>query len=728
MLFSILAFSLATDTQDYDMNGKHVTYYPEALMISHNPQAVVFYHDTTLFNLFVTLRTPSMGKDFTINDTCSKDESRFLSELLLQIRTVQRSMQRLLSSHGYTSLIECDSYLRRYYQYSTGLTATMNCPYGYRKSLKLCKIWALKHCSNISPHEKTWLHSAKRSRRSPPWACTAGLGGIPRYFYTAFGGSCDSGEVSGLIDILIEFATSVNTVHAMAKTIQGKTVYLAKITDKLVTKVNNLQSALRNVDKTLATWQTKLQQFATNENCHFNNFMEFLSKFSLEVTRSFSTLLRFTEIHDILHQAHKLHEQQIIGLQDLPSFLASEFQLRLKQISSLSSTADALDSGFPLLLQPMVDFTYRPSASIGVNMLFTIPKLDSAFSFCTIEYLTPLKYKIANQCYEGPVTRDELALLRCQQSAYLLHRNLLEKCFHSDMTFVCPRHILTLVNDTEWIGLPWHKHSKLTFSRRHQLAPDCSNLHDLLNLGGRYYLSTQQRLLTLYNSTNGSTHSLQLSPLTVYHFPCELTFATQTSGYGECPTRISLHVPLFTQTDFHYVPWLNENDNNILRLHYDSLNLSPPLHFDNKTIQSLDKTFTLLDGQFATQMTSLRHRISQLHTIHPTRLNDFLTYIAFALALINTVFIFLSHCGRFREKSRHYFQKRTVRHTRSKRPVSTSRHPSYNSITRSHLSLPDSDNEHSVLHTLDKADLQPTTSSCSTCNKPLKVIPSKKTL
>ena len=356
-----------------------------------------------------------MGKDFTINDPCSKDESRFLRELLLQIRTVQRSMQRLLSSHGYTSLIECDSYLRRYYQYSTGLTATMNCPYGYRKSLKLCKIWALKHCSNISPHEKTWLHSAKRSRRSPPWACTAGLGGIPRYFYTAFGGSCDSGEVSGLIDILIEFATSVNTVHALAKTIQGKTVYLAKITDKLVTKVNNLQSALRNVDKTLATWQTKLQQFATNENCHFNNFMEFLSKFSLEVTRSFSTLLRFTEIHDILHQAHKLHEQQIIGLQDLPSFLASEFQLRLKQISSLSSTADALDSGFPLLLQPMVDFTYRPSASIGVNMLFTIPKLDSAFSFCTIEYLTPLKYKIANQCYEGPVTRDELALLRCHR-------------------------------------------------------------------------------------------------------------------------------------------------------------------------------------------------------------------------------------------------------------------------------------------------------------------------
>jgi len=153
-----------------------------------------------------------MGKDFTINNTWSNDESRFLSKLL----------QHLFASHGYTSLIECDSYLQRYYQYSTGSSATINYSYGYKKSLQLCKIWALKHFSNISPHEKTWLHSAKRRRRSPPWACTAGLGDFPRYFYTAFGGSCDSGEVSGLIDILIEFATSVNTFHAVAKQFKVK--------------------------------------------------------------------------------------------------------------------------------------------------------------------------------------------------------------------------------------------------------------------------------------------------------------------------------------------------------------------------------------------------------------------------------------------------------------------------------------------------------------------------
>ena len=41
LLFSSLQFTIATADQTYDINGKHVTYYPEALMISHNPSAVV---------------------------------------------------------------------------------------------------------------------------------------------------------------------------------------------------------------------------------------------------------------------------------------------------------------------------------------------------------------------------------------------------------------------------------------------------------------------------------------------------------------------------------------------------------------------------------------------------------------------------------------------------------------------------------------------------------------
>ena len=46
--------------------------------------------------------------------------------------------------------------------------------------------------------------------------------------------------------------------------------------------------------------------------------MECFSKSSLEVTRTFSQQLCFTEINDTLHQAHKLHNKQLVGFNELP--------------------------------------------------------------------------------------------------------------------------------------------------------------------------------------------------------------------------------------------------------------------------------------------------------------------------------------------------------------------------------------------------------------------------
>lgn len=99
-------------------------------------------------------------------------------------------MQHLSSAHRFTSLIECDSYLHRYYEYSTGFQSTISCPYFYHKSLRLCKSWALQNCHGITPKERQWLHSSCR-KRSLPWACSAGVLGMPYFLYTTFGGSCD---------------------------------------------------------------------------------------------------------------------------------------------------------------------------------------------------------------------------------------------------------------------------------------------------------------------------------------------------------------------------------------------------------------------------------------------------------------------------------------------------------------------------------------------------------
>ena len=595
---------------DYDLNGKRVTYYPESLMISRNPHAVVFYKDTKLFNLLVDLRAPDIGHDFTINNTCDKDTSQFLTQLLDQIRTSQKTMQRLLSMHSYTSLIEYDSYLRRYYQYSTGFSPTITCPYAYKKSLSDCKQWALKQCASIGAKERQWLlepqqdrKRGSRQRRSTPWACSAGVLGIPRFFYTKIlGKSCEKNNVFGLVQTFSTALKALQTTGYLIRTVNGKTVYLAKVTDRLVTKVNQLQSALRQIDSTFSNWQTKLKLFATHENCHFNNFLEFLSKFSLEVTRTFSQQLRFTEIK-ILHQSHKLHNKQLVGVTDLPSFLATALHHRLDTIPSLQETATALVTGYSLLIQPFIDYQYHMGKSVGINFLFTIPELSSKNSFCTVEYLTPIKYNISGICFHGPVTRDELALLRCQHNEYISHRSILNKCYQTDETFVCPQHILQMVNDTNWLGIPWYRDTQFNFIRRHQKAPDCSNMYELFHLGGRYYLSTQHGSINVHNTTNGSSHILHISTLTVYHFPCDLTFASQQTGLGTCPDRITFHLPLFSHKSFHNIPWTH-NDDSTLRLHYNSLNLTPSLQFDNKTMTSLDHTFRLLDGQLSNSIST----------------------------------------------------------------------------------------------------------------------------
>ena len=56
--------------------------------------------------------------------------------------------------------------------------------------------------------------------------------------------------------------------------------------------------------------------------------------------------------------------------------------------------------------------------SVGINFLFTIPELTAVNSLCTIEYLMPLKYNLSAICFQGPVIRDELALLRCQHTFF----------------------------------------------------------------------------------------------------------------------------------------------------------------------------------------------------------------------------------------------------------------------------------------------------------------------
>ena len=141
----------------------------------------------------------------------------------------------------------------------------------------------------------------------------------------------------------------------------------------------------------------------------------------------------------------------------------------------------------------------------------------------------------------------------------------------------------------------------------------------------------------------------QFSPLIVYHFPCDLEFSTQRTGFGSCPDRISTHIPLFTDSTFRYVPW--ERDNSaLLDLHYKSLNISPPLVLNKSTLQSLDKTYHLLDNQLDSQLAAIQHDLANVRsTPHRRTLPDLCLYVSFSLTIANTLALIV-FCYRSRKR------------------------------------------------------------------------------
>ena len=61
-------------------------------------------------------------------------------------------------------------------------------------------------------------------------------------------------------------------------------------------------------------------------------------------------------------------------------------------------------------------------------------------------------------------------------------------------------------------------------------------------------------------------------------------------------------------------------------------------------MDSLEHTFPLLDGQLTTQIADIKNDISHFHSVHSTSLDDWLTYFALALTILNTIIICLLYC------------------------------------------------------------------------------------
>ena len=129
----------------------------------------------------------------------------------------------------------------------------------------------------------------------------------------------------------------------------------------------------------------------------------------------------------------------------------------------------------------------------------------------------------------------------------------------------------------------------------------------------------------------------------VYHFPCDVKFTDQRTGLGNCPERLTIDIPIFTDSTVRYVPWQDLMDDSIPELHYESLKIKPLQSFNKSTLDALDKTLKSLDQNVDRDLDKFDSDISEIQETSTTTTNDILTYFAFAMGFLNfCLFIFLA--------------------------------------------------------------------------------------
>lgn len=515
-------------------------------------------------------------------------------------------MHRLLLLSSFSNLLECDSYIRRYYTYSTSLTSRMSCPRHYQSSLGECKTWALRNCHGFSANERMFLRGHSRSKHSS-FLGHAGFFGLFRKIYESLGHSCVPNHVTNLKNTLRRVSGSLGLSQSMMHVLNRKIVYILKATDSLTTKLNQLSQDLKVIDNTFTTWQNQLNKLVADNTCHESILFEFLSKHCVNQPR-FCFHATAHRNAGCFHQFSTLSTKTLFGFPHLPPFLHPQITSRLEMDSSMVYTSKALAERFPLLINPMIDIEHIGS-QIEASDSLTLPEIPNLDSPCTTEYLTPVKFNSSGQCYSGPVTRLNLVLISCPHSKQIVSSEALNKCYQDASAFVCPLNLLTFATNISWLGFPFNPHSKLTFPRNHVAAADCSNLHPFIHLGGRSFLASTTTVLPL------SSGPIPTTPLAVYNIPCNASFSIMITGIGQCSDALTVSAPLTMASSLQYVSWQAALSNNSQTSWvHPSFDISPPTVFNHTVLVALDSTMKTLDGQLTTNIVATNDEIDAIST------------------------------------------------------------------------------------------------------------------
>ena len=328
-------------------------------------------------------------------------------------------------------------------------------------------------------------------------------------------------------------------------------------------------------------------------------------------------------------------------------FLTAELEIRLAKIPSMVHTIAALKAGFSIIMQPLVDYEFDANKKMELNLLFTLPEVSSANALCILEQLVPITYQHNGVCFGGPLPRNDLSLITCGTKRYVLKSTELEQCLRDDTTILCPTNVLTTVKEPHWLGLPWSPESKLQFQQIHQIFSHCKQLQPLILLGGRFYLSTIFQNITL--SSHQATQHLQLSPLSIIHIPCNMSFHSQRTGLGTCPSTLRFSIPLFQNSHFSYIPWQDVSSPKFT-LAVPDIPIPKDFNLDNSTLQSLDQTYSSLDRDLTLRLAKFNRDVDNLEVTDTTTLNDIFTYIAFSFTVLNFIALLILF-GRLRQLS-----------------------------------------------------------------------------
>ena len=229
---------------------------------------------------------------------------------------------------------------------------------------------------------------------------------------------------------------------------------------------------------------------------------------------------------------------------------------------------------------------------------------------------------MSHTCFTSPVRQTNLALITCPNSQKIISLEALDRCFSSEVGFLCPTNVLKTMSSLQWLGFAWNPELKLSFPRNHLPAPNCDHVQPFVHLGGRYFLSTTSGTVV----TN--TGYLDITPLAIYNFPCNINFVGMKTSLATCPKSLSISLPLFA---------------------VDSI-------VNRTVINEFDELFQYYDSQLSSPINKTDDMVNQIKVTSETTLTDYIAYAAFGLSVLNFILCCIT-CQCLRKIFQHHLNK-----------------------------------------------------------------------